>query len=96
MRLHPPVPLLFPRECGEACEIDGYHHIPVKSKVIVSAWAIGRDPKYWSEAERLEESSPVLVAARLDAEERRNNMRLREEQDAAYRAALEADQVCFL
>lgn len=42
----------------------------------------------------LEESSPVLVAARLDAEERRNNVRLREEQDAAYRAALEADQVC--
>ncbi|KAJ7952194.1 plant UBX domain-containing protein 10 [Quillaja saponaria] len=40
----------------------------------------------------LEESAPVLVAARLDAEERHNNMRLREEQDAAYRAALEADQ----
>ncbi|EEF43422.1 plant UBX domain-containing protein 10 [Ricinus communis] len=40
----------------------------------------------------LEESAPVLVAARLEAEERRNNMRLREEQDAAYRAALEADQ----
>ncbi|KAH7513680.1 plant UBX domain-containing protein 10 [Ziziphus jujuba] len=40
----------------------------------------------------LEESAPVLVAARLDAEERRNNMLLREEQDAAYRAALEADQ----
>lgn len=40
----------------------------------------------------LDESSPVLVAARLDAEERRNNVRLREEQDAAYRAALEADQ----
>lgn len=43
----------------------------------------------------LDESSPVLVAARLDAEERRNNVRLREEQDAAYRAALEADQVCL-
>ncbi|GMQ05937.1 hypothetical protein CsSME_00050741 [Camellia sinensis var. sinensis] len=40
----------------------------------------------------LEESAPVLVAARLDAEERRTNLRLREEQDAAYRAALEADQ----
>ncbi|KAE9619104.1 putative UBX domain-containing protein 2/7 [Lupinus albus] len=40
----------------------------------------------------LEESSPVLVAARLDAEERQNNARLREEQDAAYRAALDADQ----
>nr|XP_043630026.1 plant UBX domain-containing protein 10 [Erigeron canadensis] len=40
----------------------------------------------------LEESGPVLVTARLDAEERINNMRLREEQDAAYQAALEADQ----
>ncbi|CDP12209.1 unnamed protein product [Coffea canephora] len=40
----------------------------------------------------LEESAPVLVSARLDAEERRNTVRLREEQDAAYRAALEADQ----
>lgn len=41
----------------------------------------------------LEESAPVLVTARLEAEERRNNIRLREEQDAAYQAALEADQV---
>ncbi|KAL0326926.1 UNVERIFIED_CONTAM: Plant UBX domain-containing protein 10 [Sesamum angustifolium] len=40
----------------------------------------------------LEESAPVLVSARIEAEERRNNRRLREEQDAAYRAALEADQ----
>ncbi|KAH9774969.1 Plant UBX domain-containing protein 10 [Citrus sinensis] len=40
----------------------------------------------------IEESNPALLQARLDAEERRNNMRLREEQDAAYRAALEADQ----
>lgn len=40
----------------------------------------------------LEESSAPLVAAKLEAEERRNNLRLREEQDAAYRAALEADQ----
>lgn len=41
----------------------------------------------------IEESAPVLVTARVEAEERRNNMRLREEQDAAYRTALEADQV---
>ncbi|XP_016505499.1 plant UBX domain-containing protein 10 [Nicotiana tabacum] len=40
----------------------------------------------------IEESAPVLVTARVEAEERRNNMRLREEQDAAYRTALEADQ----
>ncbi|KAK4363810.1 hypothetical protein RND71_019051 [Anisodus tanguticus] len=43
----------------------------------------------------IEESAPVLVTARIEAEERRNNIRLREEQDAAYRAALEADQVMF-
>ncbi|KAG0474944.1 hypothetical protein HPP92_014630 [Vanilla planifolia] len=40
----------------------------------------------------VEECTAPLVAARLEAEERRNNLRLREEQDAAYRAALEADQ----
>ncbi|CAN4075869.1 unnamed protein product [Withania somnifera] len=40
----------------------------------------------------IEESAPVLVTARVEAEERRSNVRLREEQDAAYRAALEADQ----
>ncbi|KAK8470613.1 hypothetical protein PHAVU_003G009400 [Phaseolus vulgaris] len=51
LRLHPPAPLLLPRESGQACEIEGYH-IPAKSKVIVNAWAIGRDPNYWSEAER--------------------------------------------
>ncbi|XP_004304108.1 PREDICTED: cytochrome P450 71D11-like [Fragaria vesca subsp. vesca] len=50
LRLHPPAPLLLPRECGERCEIDGYE-IPVKTKVIVNAWAIGRDPNYWSEPE---------------------------------------------
>ncbi|XP_020217129.1 cytochrome P450 71D11 isoform X2 [Cajanus cajan] len=51
LRLHPPAPLLLPRECGESSEIHGYH-IPVKSKVIVNAWAIARDPNYWTEAER--------------------------------------------
>ncbi|CAL2255186.1 unnamed protein product [Prunus armeniaca] len=51
LRLHLPAPLLLPRECGEKCEIDGYK-IHVKSKVIVNAWAIGRDPNYWNEPER--------------------------------------------
>ncbi|XP_054818769.1 desmethyl-deoxy-podophyllotoxin synthase-like isoform X2 [Prosopis cineraria] len=51
MRLHAPVPLLLPRECSERCEINGFE-IPCKSKVIVNAWAIGRDPNYWVEAER--------------------------------------------
>ncbi|XP_028769163.1 cytochrome P450 71D10-like [Neltuma alba] len=51
LRLHAPAPLLLPRECSERCEINGFE-IPAKSKVIVNAWAIGRDPNYWVEAER--------------------------------------------
>ncbi|KAL2347892.1 hypothetical protein Fmac_001892 [Flemingia macrophylla] len=51
LRLHPPGPLLLPRKCTQACKINGYH-IPIKSTVIVNAWAIGRDPNYWTEPER--------------------------------------------
>ncbi|CAL5202316.1 unnamed protein product [Lathyrus oleraceus] len=51
LRLHPPAPLLLPRECGQACEINGFH-IPIKTKVIINAWAIARDPNYWTEPER--------------------------------------------
>ncbi|XP_024029880.1 cytochrome P450 71D9-like [Morus notabilis] len=50
LRLHPSAPLLLPRESGENCVINGYV-IPVKTRVIVNAWAIERDPKYWTEAE---------------------------------------------
>ncbi|CAJ1970762.1 unnamed protein product [Sphenostylis stenocarpa] len=51
MRLHPPFPLLLPRECRETCELKGYT-IPVGTKVIVNAWAIARDPEYWTDAEK--------------------------------------------
>ena len=50
LRLHTPLPLLLPRQCRKECEIDGYH-IPVNTKVIINAWAIGRDPEYWADAE---------------------------------------------
>ncbi|KAH6786303.1 hypothetical protein C2S52_005855 [Perilla frutescens var. hirtella] len=46
LRLHPPLPLLLPRKCGQTCQINGYH-IPIETKIIVNAWAINRDPKYW-------------------------------------------------
>ncbi|XP_026430087.1 premnaspirodiene oxygenase-like [Papaver somniferum] len=53
MRLHPPAPLLVPRECRERCEIDGYD-IPAKTKVVVNAWAIARDPEYWNDADEFQ------------------------------------------
>ncbi|XP_058784023.1 cytochrome P450 71D10-like [Vicia villosa] len=48
LRLHAPVSLLLPRQCSEKCEINGYE-IPARSKVIVNAWSISRDSKYWNE-----------------------------------------------
>ncbi|PNX95942.1 cytochrome p450 [Trifolium pratense] len=51
MRLHAPVPLLLPRQCSEKCKINGYE-IPVKSKVIVNAWSIARDSRFWIEGEK--------------------------------------------
>ncbi|OEL15448.1 Premnaspirodiene oxygenase [Dichanthelium oligosanthes] len=50
LRLHPPAPLLVPRESIDECEIEDYM-VPAKSRVIVNAWAIGRDPKCWEDAE---------------------------------------------
>eukprot|EP00262_Sarcandra_glabra_P012901 TRINITY_DN342_c0_g1_i2.p1 TRINITY_DN342_c0_g1~~TRINITY_DN342_c0_g1_i2.p1 ORF type:complete len:518 (+),score=49.48 TRINITY_DN342_c0_g1_i2:168-1721(+) len=47
-RLHPPAPLLMPRESIEEVTIDGYD-IPTKTRFLVNAWAIGRDPESWGE-----------------------------------------------
>ncbi|KAK4404921.1 cytochrome [Sesamum angolense] len=47
LRLHPPAPLI-PRESTEDCTISGYH-IPAKTRVFVSIWAVGRDPNYWED-----------------------------------------------
>ncbi|OEL26491.1 Ent-cassadiene C2-hydroxylase [Dichanthelium oligosanthes] len=50
LRLHPPAPLLIPRRCREPCQVMGYD-IPMGTAVFVNVWAIGRDPKYWDDAE---------------------------------------------
>ncbi|KAF5183409.1 Cytochrome p450, partial [Thalictrum thalictroides] len=53
LRLHPPIPLLIPRECKERCEIGGYE-IPKGSKVLVNVWEMGRDPENWKDPEKFE------------------------------------------
>ncbi|CAN1167139.1 Desmethyl-deoxy-podophyllotoxin synthase [Linum perenne] len=61
LRLHPPVPLLVPRENTEKVELKDGYEIPRKTKVIVNAWAISRDPRYWTDPEKF---SPERFADR--------------------------------
>ena len=49
LRLHTPVPLLLPRECQEPCQVLGYD-VPRGMQVLVNAWALGRDERYWPDA----------------------------------------------
>ncbi|GJN38196.1 hypothetical protein PR202_gb27216 [Eleusine coracana subsp. coracana] len=46
LRLHPPIPLLVPRQTLEDTELLGYR-VPAGTRVVVNAWAIGRDPATW-------------------------------------------------
>ncbi|KAH9290543.1 hypothetical protein KI387_034660, partial [Taxus chinensis] len=48
MRLYPAVPLLIPHESTEACTVNGYF-IPERTRILVNAWAIGRDPIIWDD-----------------------------------------------
>nr|QLI42751.1 cytochrome P450 CYP736A12-like protein [Nigella sativa] len=48
LRVHSVAPLLAPHESTEDVMVDGYF-IPKKTRVIVNAWAIGRDPEVWSD-----------------------------------------------
>eukprot|EP01018_Ginkgo_biloba_P011132 Gb_18169 [translate_table: standard] len=51
LRLYPPGPLLIAHESTESCDVSGYE-MPASTRVIVNAWAIGRDPKSWEDAEK--------------------------------------------
>ncbi|XP_037433258.1 zealexin A1 synthase-like [Triticum dicoccoides] len=46
LRLHPPGPLLLPRECRNDCQVLGFD-VPKETIVLVNVWAISRDPTHW-------------------------------------------------
>ncbi|KAM7275873.1 hypothetical protein ACFE04_017739 [Oxalis oulophora] len=46
LRLHPPIPLLVPREATNDVKICGYD-VRAGTMAITNAWAIGRDPSIW-------------------------------------------------
>lgn len=47
LRLHPPGPLLVPHESTEDCTVMGYH-IPAGTQLLIHAWKIHRDPRWWT------------------------------------------------
>ncbi|KAG5618038.1 hypothetical protein H5410_017862 [Solanum commersonii] len=50
LRLHPPNPLLLPRESREDVKLLDYD-IPAKTQGLINAWAMGRDPLLWGDPE---------------------------------------------
>ncbi|XWS29235.1 hypothetical protein CRYUN_Cryun24cG0010800 [Craigia yunnanensis] len=54
LRLHPPIPLLL-HETAEDAVVAGYQ-IPAKSRVMINAWAIGRDKNSWEDPDSFKPS----------------------------------------
>ncbi|XP_022775385.1 cytochrome P450 84A1-like [Durio zibethinus] len=54
LRLHPPIPLLL-HETAEDAVVGGYQ-IPAKSRVMINAWAIGRDKNSWEDPDSFKPS----------------------------------------
>lgn len=50
-RLHPASPLLLPHQPREDCIVNNFHS-PKRSRIIFNAWAIGRNPSAWTDAEK--------------------------------------------
>lgn len=70
LRLHPPGPLLPPRENMKDAKVNGYD-IPAKTMIYVDVYSIGRDPKYWEDPEvfrpeRFENSSVNFKGSNLE------------------------------
>lgn len=51
LRLHPPAPLLAPHFSMREVHVGSYK-VPAQVAIIVNAWALGRDPSLWEQAEQ--------------------------------------------
>uniref|UniRef100_A0A0D9WFL6 Cytochrome P450 n=1 Tax=Leersia perrieri TaxID=77586 RepID=A0A0D9WFL6_9ORYZ len=65
LRLHSSLPLLVPRESLVDTEILGYH-VAARTRLVINAWAIGRDPTVWGE--NAEEFMPERFLGREDVD----------------------------
>lgn len=54
LRLHPPIPLLL-HETAANSVLAGYR-VPAKSRIMINAWAIGRDPSSWKDPDEFKPS----------------------------------------
>ncbi|XP_057806894.1 cytochrome P450 84A1-like [Salvia miltiorrhiza] len=61
LRLHPPIPLLL-HETSHDATISGYH-VPARSRVMINAWAIGRDSGAWEDADEFKPSRFLKAGA---------------------------------
>lgn len=70
LRLHPPIPLLL-HETAEDTVVSGYH-VPAKTRVMINAWAIGRDRNAWEDPDTfkpsrfLNESAPDFKGSNFE------------------------------
>lgn len=51
LRMHPPAPLLLPRQADATIEVAGYK-VPKGARVLVNVWAMGHDEGIWPEPEK--------------------------------------------
>lgn len=50
LRLHPSLPFLIPHQAIHDVEVGGFV-VPKDAQILCNVWAIGRDPKVWSDPE---------------------------------------------